>query len=338
MTMLKRYLMISLLVFSSVQAAEEKKVEENLAKEVAEMATSEDAKPDREKDISQLIEKNLRGGEAIWLGNEDTFLALYKENTWKDTQGAILLLHDLGANADWPQLMNPLRLAFPQKGWHTLSLQLPMVTPDEDKKSYLSLFDESVSRVKSGMEFLKQKNISNIVLVGHGIGAAIGLFFVNQNPQAPVTALVAISLPGENALKPQKEQETGKAVVDISEPDPASEEKNKQDEKGQTEDPAQKASPSDDKQEQPERNLYAEMKKIKIPFLDVYAQVDHQDVVREALKRSELMSKTDNQKYSQWQIKGADHYFRGVEPQLMKRLRGWLKNYASGMEIPLPSS
>lgn len=331
-TMLNRYLLISLFFASPIHAAEEKKSEESLAAEVAGMAEPKTSKPDREKEISKLIEKSFRGGEALWLKNDDnTFLALYKENTWKETQGAILLLHDLGASTDWPQLINPLRLGFPKKGWHTLSLQLPFVTLAEDKKVYLGRFDEAIARVNAGIEFLKQKNISNIVIIGHGTGSAIGVFYLNQNPQASVSALVTISIPGEKSLQlPVKTESTKKMTDPNTDPDA----KKKTEEKAPPEDPASK--PPAAEETILDRNLFAGIEQIKIPFLDIYAQIDYQDVTREALKRLELMQKTDNKAYSQWKIKGADHYFRGVEDRLIKRLRGWLKNHAKDKETSSP--
>ncbi len=325
--MIKRYLLIGLLITSPIHAAEEKKAEESLAAEVAGMAEPKSTKPDREKEISTLIEKSFRGGEVVWLGNvDDAFLAIHKENTWKETQGAILLLHDLGANADWPQLINPLRLAFPKKGWHTLSLQLPMVTSDVEKKVYLSQFDEAISRVNAGIEFLKQKNISNIVIVGHGIGSAAGVFYVTQNPQAPVTALITISLPGENSLRLADQSEPAEEISDPAK-DPVEKPKEKAEEKTPPEPTA--ATETAPAEEPPsDRNLFAEMEKIKIPLLDIYAQQDHQNVVREAEKRLEMMQKTDNPAFFQWEIEGADHYFRGTENRLIKQLRGWLRKHA----------
>ncbi len=327
----KRYLLIGLLITSPIHAAEEKKAEESLAAEVAGMAESESTKPDREKEISTLIEKSFRGGEVVWLGNvDDAFLAIHKENTWKDTHGAILLLHDLGANADWSQLINPLRLAFPKKGWHTLSLQLPIVTSDVEKKVYLNQFDEVISRVNAGIDFLKQKNISNIVIVGHGIGSAAGVFYVTQNPQAPVTALITISLPGENSLRLADLSEPAEEISDPAK-DPVEKPKEKAEEKSPPE-PAVSTETAPAEKPQSDRNLFAEMEKIEIPLLDIYAQQDHQDVVREAEKRLEMMQKTDNLAFFQWEIEGADHYFRGAETRLIKRLRGWLRKHAKGVK------
>ena len=335
---LKRYLLISLFLTLPIHAAEEKKADENLAAEVAGLAEPESTKPDREKEISTLIEKSFRGGEAVWLGDvDDASLALYKENTWKDTQGAILLLHDLGANADWPQLINPLRLAFPKKGWHTLSLQLPMVTPDVEKKVYLGQFDEAVARVGTGIEFLKQKNISNIVIVGHGFGSAIGIFYLSQNPKSSVSAMVAISLVGENTLNISKaDKESEESITDPVDPDPGAQKQplEKQAEKPVTEPPANAKELAEPPL--PDRSIMAEMEKIKIPFLDIYGQLDHQDVIREAESRLELMQKADNPAFFQWKIEGADHYFRGAEKLMIKRLRGWLKKHAEGMEVTVP--
>ncbi len=314
-----RYFLISLLFVSPIHAVEEKKAEENLTAEVAKMAEPEAEKPDREKEISTLIEKSFRGGKAVWLGDvDDAFLALYKENTLKETQGAVLLLHDLGANADWTQLINPLRLTFPKKGWNSLSLQLPMVSSEEDK-DYLSQIDEAVSRVKTGIEFLKQKDISKIVIVGHGAGSAVGVLYLTQNPEAPVSAFVAISLPGERSLelpaKPEPVEDPDSGITPVQPKEKSS--------------PAPSSATSTPIVEEPlsDRNLFAEIEKITIPFLDVYAQQDHQEVVREAEKRLEIMQQTDNQSFLQWEMEGADHYFRGTEELLIKRLRGWLKKH-----------
>ncbi len=331
--MLKRYLLLCLLFVSPIFAAEEKKTEKNASEKTEEMATEEAKKPDREKQISMLIEKNIQSGEAVWLDKaEGTFLGLYKENTWKKTQGAILLLHDLGTNADWPLLIQPLRFALPKRGWHTLSLQLPMVTPAEEKNTYLNQFDESLSRVNAGIEHLKQKNISNIVIVGHGIGAAVAVIYINQNPQSSVTALVAISLPGESSLKPPQPEAPAEKPAD---PEPDSKKKT---EKKAPPEPDPAATASNENAPLPDRDLFTEMEQIKIPFLDVFGHQDHQDVLREAVKREEIMQKTDNPAYSQWQVEGADHFFRGVEDQFIRRLRGWLNKHAQDIETPPSSS
>ncbi len=331
--MCRPYFLLLLLFCSSAQAGEEKKEAEEVAPEEAVVS-----EPDREEQMSKLIEKNLRSGESIWLGNvDDAFLALYKKDSSKKTQGGILILHDLGANANWPQLINPLRLGLAKKGWHTLSVQLPMVDPEVEKEAYLTHFDEAVVRVGAGIEQLKQKDVNNIVIIGHGMGAAVGTFYLSQTPKAPVAALVTISLVGQDVLKPKRQREPAE---ELSSPDPDAEktEEKKTEEGGEklTAEPETASTTSVDEVPLPDRDLFSEMMKIKVPFLDTYAQQDHQDVLREAERRIEIMQQSENLNYSQWEVEGAGHYFRGHDARLIKRLRGWLKNHAEGEGIVAP--
>lgn len=316
-----------------ISAVEEKKEEENLAEAVAGMAPKPIPEPDLEKEISEQIEKNIKTGEAVWLGEADaTFLGLYKANSFKKTHGAILFLHDIGANADWANLIKPLRLSFAKKGWHTLSIQLPMVKIDDPKLDYLSHFDESVTRVNTGIEFLKQKTLTNIVIIGHGMGAVSAVFDLNKTPQQAITGLITMSLSGSETLKITSE-ETSKPVEEIA--NPTSEEaaqKEKKQEKKKEPEPASMEEPQTDI---PDRDLFAAIAKIKIPFLDIYAQQDLQDVVREAEKRSEIMESSGNPTFFQWEIEGADHYYRGQEDQITKRLRGWLKKQVIERKPPM---
>lgn len=320
--------MILLLLCQPLYAAEEKKEEEG----VEAPTEASVVEPSREEEMSKLVEANLQSGEAIWLGNvDDAFLSLYEEDTSRNTQGGVLILHDLGANANWPQLILPLRLTLAEKGWHTLSIQLPMVSPDADKQDYLKLFDESVSRVNLGIEQLQQQNIENIVVIGHGVGGAIGAFYLSQTDNAPVTAFVTISLVGEDVLKPEKKEVLEESPVS----EPLAAEKTPAEKKKVTAEPEQNSG-VEEEPPLPERDLFAEMEKVVIPFFDIYAEQDHQDVMREAHKRMEVMRKSENQNYSQWQVSGADHYFRGHEARLIKRLRGWLKKNAEGEVIANP--
>ncbi|MFK8068031.1 MAG: DUF3530 family protein [Gammaproteobacteria bacterium] len=320
--MLKHYFLIGLLFLFSAQLPAAEKEEEKPAEATEETLEPEVEKPTLESEISTQIEKALTTGEAIWLGEEGAnFLGLYKSNSFKETLGGILFLHDMGSNSDWPNLIKPLRLAFPKKGWDTLSIQLPMVNVDAEKTAYLSHFDEAVSRTNAGIEFLKQKGLTSIVILGHGMGSIVAIFDLNKNPQELVKGLIAMSLSGSDTIKPPLKETppSEKLTAPAATKEPSKEKK--EEKKEEAPEPAMTEEPA---AEIPERDLFAEMAKIKIPFLDIYAQQDHQDVVREAEKRSESME-GNNQSYFQWEIEGADHYYRGLEKQLLKRLRGWLK-------------
>ena len=86
-----------------------------------------------ETEINQLaLSKEVKAKEITWLdvnyagGNGVTkVLALTEKPKSPDAQGAVLILHDNGQNADWPYLIRPLRKYLPDSGWFTLALSLP---------------------------------------------------------------------------------------------------------------------------------------------------------------------------------------------------------------------
>ncbi len=64
--------------------------------------------------------------ELIWLeSGEQKTLALSVPHNTREQTGTVIILHDQHTSADWPELVSTLRKGLPDKGWATLSLQLP---------------------------------------------------------------------------------------------------------------------------------------------------------------------------------------------------------------------
>lgn len=64
--------------------------------------------------------------ELIWLeSGEQKTLALSAPHNTRKQAGTVIILHDQHTSADWPELVSTLRKGLPDKGWATLSLQLP---------------------------------------------------------------------------------------------------------------------------------------------------------------------------------------------------------------------
>tara|TARA_R110001592_G_scaffold362471_1_gene676362 strand:- start:2522 stop:3646 length:1125 start_codon:yes stop_codon:yes gene_type:complete len=89
--------------------------------------------PQQRKQLA--LAKTLKEHETVWLevsypeSSEITkVLAIAHPPLIPDKQGAILLLHDKGQHADWPEVIHPLRMNLPKAGWYTLSVNLPEET------------------------------------------------------------------------------------------------------------------------------------------------------------------------------------------------------------------
>lgn len=331
-----RYLVLFLFILAGTSLADAQEPTEEAAVEEPQVAAP---KPDREKQVSEKIERLLKIGDAHWLGgNEDPFLTIYTESELPESEGAILILHDLGANLNWPRLILPLRLRFPKSGWHSFSVQLPVIDPEQEKKEFLPEMGKAISRVEAAVDYLQQLQTGRIVILAHGYGATVATLYLVKNPQAPIAAMVGLSLPGPESLKySQASEATSNGLVANNTTQPGIEvlnEPEKSTAASQETTPQAEEKTADatvaSAQTSPviDRDFFQELEKLRLPLLDVYATHDHLDVIRYADKRARLIRKSKHQDYLQMEIEGANHYFVGLEDRLSKRIRGWLRKNA----------
>lgn len=72
------------------------------------------------------LAKTLPDGKELWLGNGDErFLAVYQEANTPTPTGAVIILHDNGRHARWPQTTATISDTLPDYGWTTLTVSLP---------------------------------------------------------------------------------------------------------------------------------------------------------------------------------------------------------------------
>jgi pimeloyl-ACP methyl ester carboxylesterase len=226
--------------------------------------------------IEQEVVARLRASPAAADAQELTadgkpVMALWRAETLGQAQGAVVLLHDIGAHADWPGVVGPLRQELPRHGWHTLSLQLAAA-------------EETPARLRAALAFLAGKNIRNIILLGHGAGAQAALRHAVDN-KGSVNGLVLIAM-------------------------------------GQTEDPTL-------------------LEQAAVPIYDIYGSADRLEVRTAGAQRlsagRRLVRRADTElpRYRQFVVEAADHFFNRQTGILQRRVQGWLRSHAEGMEIRL---
>ena len=90
-----------------------------------------------EKLISSVIVEKTADEELYWIDTiSSTFLSLFKTNNDKRNKRAIIILHSLGSHADWPYIVSPLRSELPNYNLPTLSIQLPVISPEKNIEDY----------------------------------------------------------------------------------------------------------------------------------------------------------------------------------------------------------
>jgi len=152
----------------------------------------------KEKRWEEQIVPDLMVGEAVHLKAAGTrFLALYTPATSKPAHGGVILIHGTGVHPAWPEVIEPLRTRLPDLGWTTLSLQMPILSNGAPMKDYEALMPEGPGRIRAGVEFLKSRGITNIVLIGHSLGDAMANQYLIHTPDPAVHGYIAIGMSNE---------------------------------------------------------------------------------------------------------------------------------------------
>lgn len=153
----------------------------------------------REARIASQIEDAILDGEPVWLqAGETRFLAIYTPASILQTRGAAVILHGSGAHPDWPDVVFPLRTRLPEHGWATLSIQLPVTSPDAPPGSWQADLPLAAERIGAAAAWLKdEKNLPTQVLIGHSLGARMGAEYLgglHGTPDPAFRAFVAVGL------------------------------------------------------------------------------------------------------------------------------------------------
>jgi len=148
----------------------------------------------KEKRWEEQIVPGLIVGEAVKLKADSTkFLALHTVPTVDHSKGAVILLHGMGVHPAWPEVIEPLRMQLPDYGWHTLSLQMPILNNEAEEKDYLPLFSEVPSRIQAGVDYLKRQGVRNIVVSGHSTGAVMAAYYLATSKDPAVKTFAILS-------------------------------------------------------------------------------------------------------------------------------------------------
>jgi pimeloyl-ACP methyl ester carboxylesterase len=108
----------------------------------------------------------------------------------------IVVVHGIGVHPDWG-IVNVLRSGLADRGYATLSIQMPLLGASASAAQYPPLFPEAAERLKAAVRFLHQRGLEKVAIVAHSLGARMTDYFVGHNEDPRIAAWVAIGLSGE---------------------------------------------------------------------------------------------------------------------------------------------
>ncbi|MYB34623.1 MAG: DUF3530 family protein [Gammaproteobacteria bacterium] len=231
----------------------------------------------KEQRWAEQVIDTLFDGEPIWLKAEDhEFLGIEMQASEGNTGRAAIVIHGIGIHPNWEQVVRPLRVGLTEHGWHTLSIQMPILLNDADSFDYAPLLDEVPVRINAAIDYLKEHGQQELVIIAHSMGATMTMRYTEDVPDTPIQSLVLIGMQGGS-----------ETVYDNAEA----------------------------------------LKNIHMPVLDLYGSEDLPGVIDFTGRKAQAAA--SNPKFQQIEVPGANHFFDGLEDELLAIVSQWLEDNRS---------
>ena len=149
---------------------------------------------EKEKRWADQVVDALLDGEALYLNDgRGEFLAIETEGVSGNGRKAAIVMHGTGVHPNWPTVVLPLRVGLTESGWHTLSIQMPVLANEAEHAEYAAIYDWVPGRIDAATAYLRDKGFETIVLIAHSQGATMTAFYLSR-PHAKVDGFVAIGM------------------------------------------------------------------------------------------------------------------------------------------------
>ncbi len=161
----------------------------------------------REQEIAQKLVRIADADEIVSLKASGTrFIGLYKsarDGAVNETSGVVILVHGMGAHPDWPDVISPLRTRLTKSGWSTLSIQMPILSPEESVAEYGKTLKIANRRIQAAVDYLHAWEMDPIILLGYSFGAAQSASYLASDQPENVAAFVSVSVLSQKFIKPK---------------------------------------------------------------------------------------------------------------------------------------
>lgn len=151
----------------------------------------------KEQRWAEQITDQLIIGEPVYLeADGHRFLSIFTPAETGTARGTALLVHGIGAHPDWPQVIQPLRSGLSERGWQSLSIQMPLPPEGIDAEGRMALLREGSDRLQAALAWLQTRKMTPATLIAHSRGGVDVLHFAATHPAVPIVSLVVISTSG----------------------------------------------------------------------------------------------------------------------------------------------
>ncbi|MBE8189785.1 MAG: DUF3530 family protein [Candidatus Thioglobus sp.] len=150
----------------------------------------------RESRIISEIEDSIVDGDVEYLSlkNGRKVFSIYMQSEAEKPHGGVIILHNRGHHANWNDTIHPLRVGLSEKGWDTLSVQMPILDKHAKYYDYVPIFPYAHRRIEAAIEFYQKLGIKNISLIAHGCGAHMSMSYLDKIGDKAISNFVGIGM------------------------------------------------------------------------------------------------------------------------------------------------
>ncbi len=158
----------------------------------------------REARMADEIVDVILDGDPVWLeADEREFLSIYTEAD--DSRAAIVILHGRGFHPDWADATNPLRVGLVERGYSTLSLQMPVLEKDAKYYDYVPIFHYAHARIDAGIRFLRDGGHKKVVLLAHSCGVHMAMDWIRTKSDGAIDAFIGLGMGATDYKQPMRQ-------------------------------------------------------------------------------------------------------------------------------------
>ena len=148
----------------------------------------------REKKWADEVVPGLVVGDPVYLQTprgHHKFLTLFTPAA--DTKKAAIVVHGMGIHPDWG-MVGTLRTELADRGFTTLSIQMPILAADATSEAYAPTMPEAAERIAEAVAFLKAKGYTQLAIVSHSMGSRMSGVYMAGKPDPSVKSWASLGL------------------------------------------------------------------------------------------------------------------------------------------------
>jgi hypothetical protein len=134
-------------------------------------------------------------GDAVWLStpHRPRVLAIYAMPNG-NSKGAVIVVHGAGVHPDW-NLIGEIRSGLVERGFATLSVQMPVLAADAPRDAYAGLNPYAAERLDAALDWLREHGHARVAVLSHSMGASMVDAWMRKKPRVDAWVDVGMLVP-----------------------------------------------------------------------------------------------------------------------------------------------